>query len=108
MSRLLACAPGMPKSLLGGLSGVLEAAAGVGDPVAERVPDADEAGVVFSLREQGERTPSKRFELVDVGILRDHKPLVGGDDAGERFTSFVACLAGSLSRSFRDRQRLLG
>ena len=41
----------MPKRLLRGVRAVLKAAAGGGDTVAERVPDVDEPGVVFSLRE---------------------------------------------------------
>jgi hypothetical protein len=97
----------MPERLLGGVCLGLVAAAGVGDPGA-REPDVDEPGVVLCLLEQRECDTCKRLELVRVAIFPGLEALVGGDDAGECLTGFVASLVGPLCRSLRKRKRSFG
>jgi hypothetical protein len=49
---------------------VLEAAAEVRDPVAERKPGVHQAGVVFCLLERRQRRPRELLELVDGRVGR--------------------------------------
>ncbi len=63
---------GVAERLLRRVRPVLEAAAEVRDPEAERVPDVHQAGVVLRLLEQRQRLPRELLELVDgrIGLER--------------------------------------
>ena len=80
----LAGEPGVAERLLRRVRIVLEAAAVVRDPEAERVPDVHQAGVVLRLLEQRQRLPREPLELVDGRIGREERAVVGGADAGEQ------------------------
>ena len=64
---------GVVERLLRRVRPVLEVAAVVRDPVAERVPDVHQAGVVLGLLEQRQRLARELLELVDGRVGREER-----------------------------------
>ena len=108
MRVVLAGEAGVAECLLRRVRTVLEAAAEVRDPEAERVPDVNQAGVVPRLHERRQGLPREPLELVDGRVGCDERAVVGGADAAEQFACFVAGRACPFGGGVGDRGGLRG